>query len=129
VLPSTHSNTLLNLNNLVLPAAIIQTLKAGWNEHIPLTSLTNQACCKATLAAMHTLESGFTLGSDGRLVVKSLLLDFSKEDLIEMIEWFKASHHLVMAMAKHLFAQGDTAPGSLAAKTITKTFKQHFSTI
>jgi hypothetical protein len=89
--PTAASNRLLNPNDLVLPAGVIRILKAGWNEHIPLTLLTNRACHKAMLAATHTLESGFTLGTDGCLVIKSSLLDFSKEDSIDLIEWLEAS--------------------------------------
>jgi hypothetical protein len=121
--------TLLDQNNLVLPASIIQILKAGWNKHVPLTSLTNCVCRTATLAATHTLKSGFTLGTDSCLIVKSSLLDFTKEDTIDLIEWFETSRHLVIMISKHLFAQGDPAPGGPAAKSILKIIHRHFATI
>jgi hypothetical protein len=69
------------------------------------------------------------LGMDGHLVIKSSLLDFLKEDSIELIEWLEASQWLVVAISKHLFMQGDPAPGGSAAKAIAKMFQHHFSTI
>lgn len=94
----------LDPNEVIVPTRIVRILRAGWTDHIPLDAITNRACRLASSSATRNTDHGLTMGSDGRIISKASPIDHSKEDKIEMAEWYQASRNLVFAIGHFLWA-------------------------
>jgi hypothetical protein len=124
--PSADQNGQLDPNEIVVPARIIHILCAGWTDHIPLDTITNCACRLEASSTTCNTDNGLTMGSDGCIVTKASPIDHSKEDRIEISDWYQASHNLVFAIANFLWAFDDPAPGRPNVRKISTIFNHHF---
>lgn len=127
--PSAQQTSQLDPNEVIVPARIIRILRAGWTDHIPLDAITNRACRLATFQLTRNTEHGLTMGSDGRIISKASPIDHSKEDKIDVSDWYQASRNLISAIANHLWASGDSAAGGANARRIAEIFSRHFLTL
>ncbi|KAF9455752.1 hypothetical protein BDZ94DRAFT_1315864 [Collybia nuda] len=112
--------------HLYLASRIIHILRSRWTDHIPLDTITNRACHLATSQLTCNSDHGLTMGSDGRIVSKSGPIDHSKEDKIDISDWYQASRNLVIAICHFLWAAGDNAPSGHDTNEILIIFNCYF---
>ena len=126
--PPTQGIGQLRSNDLEIPVKVIACLERGWAEHIPLTSLTNEACRTLSLARS-TNDTEFAFVGQGRFLAKGNSFDCSKEDQIDIYDWREATERLVQAIEKHLYATEDADPGGPDAELVARRWRLHFHNI
>ncbi|KAF9226258.1 hypothetical protein BS17DRAFT_776958 [Gyrodon lividus] len=84
----------LNGHKLALPARVVNVMKANWNVHIPLTTLSTRSLTSLTLSARE--ESGQALSvKDGVISLSSSRLSAKDEGFLTSQEWLHAFPHLI----------------------------------
>lgn len=102
---------------LPFPTAAVRIMQAGWNEHIPLTALTNAACEHASGRPSH-FKDVIKLDK-GALRIQGSYLDDSKEPWLSITEWLEASQRLLQLIRSHF-------PILSAREVIAAAFAVHF---
>lgn len=106
------------------PHKVRRALESGMLEYIPLDLLMDDACRHAAREPPMP-ESAFVI-SNGKLRLPNASFDVSKESKLSFDEWVGAGANLVVAMHKHLCADGDRGAGGPIALKIADLFEGHF---
>ncbi|KAJ7811755.1 hypothetical protein B0H13DRAFT_1926547 [Mycena leptocephala] len=90
----------LDPHELIFPAHVQNSLKAGWNKYFPLSDLKPENCAASNKEKINR-EKKQIIFEDGRLVTQHLDTDTSADNNLSSTDYITAGRRLAKAIQKH----------------------------